>query len=1497
MKNDKYISTEFTNDPIKIHLTNVHNLQIIHTYTFIGDVSDNIKQELKKIELSYNNQNKFQYKNVEKFYGKLWRKKLGIINYTGGNDYISNTNTSNDTTNDTNTNTSNDTSNDTTNEGMNNEGINNNIDELNNIDNIGDIDELNNIDNIGDIGDIGEINNIDIGEIDIDEKEEISDQNNINIIPDMMDVIKSKQKINYNQNHKITFIFDLYLYPIDKVSELKLKIQYISNIPIYKQHIWVKFNGKSIPLNYSIIINNQFEYVDIENINNITDNIENIPININFYNNKDYIKIHAMDNMSLLHNYYDTYGITDYYFTDLSNIINEEIYKKISNLDRYKIELIYYGFVLIYFPIISLSVFIDYIKNEDEIKDLYPDIYPSNDILKYKFNKEKSIINEMYEIQSNKKLFNEINKELFTSITKSIIKIKNYTQENENIINLRNLFDLLELNDHKVFCITKLNYNGKNLTLKKTHYNEIYNDDTAFNSLLIHIKINPETIENLQFIIFKNGNYTVKTEWREENHMTFNDIINVLIEKINPILDFIDNNSNYIKYHNKKIERINKYNVIFTETSISYYYNKDITENKIQIVNDIINDYIKAEIIIMKDNINIKDDNKNIINEFYFNKGMYKYDISRIEKNIVLNNYYDYLTSSVIKQKWNTIFNKTRNLQIYHITSKLKFTISGIQDEFEMETFSLLLLTFIKIYENNINKYKFKEDKIKTKNILKNLKIQDPLLYDFKKIYKSNIVYSKICQKPYQPLLLTDDEYEKLDKEKKKNAVKYWNFTKEEPVWYSCPNLKYPYVKYIIKKHPKDFCIPCCKKIDISEKVNIKKQEIHNTCVKSHQYSGEKVNLTKATYYIMSYGKDVKLGHLSRLPENTLEPLLFNTYSPNGTIDPECISNEGYYLLGVQQNLPNINNIGYLSILLIALNYDLSTFINDCVHKIKNNKNIFSILLDGEISLYFNSYDELCNSILEIKSAKLIHNNIRHNNIRHNNIRHSSHNNINHNNIRHSNNHNHNLPWNDIFISISYYLYGINTIIFKDNNKENIDLIIKKNTTSLDLIFPMSHKNLIVVIKEKKYYPICLVNIEIYKRTSEIKNLLFLNDSGIISIIKSIVKKQFEIKFQVKEFIDIDIIDEFLKYNFNGIIKKYYINKSNLCYGLLINYMNKDLYLPIEETQYIMNEIEIKTDFKSIYEFDFMNLYKFIENYNKWVNKFYNGIYPNIIPEKWISVYKTNKIIGFISKNMNYYFNEIDSNKILKILYLPISLLLYHPNYINNLLIDNLSNQNSNLKIENKEMTKELNKSLYDYYIYQLIYLGFTEYFNNNKNIDIRRKMYKIITKSNLNKNTDELREIINNIEDNEDKIKLKNLTNQFIIINDKKLFIDILENTRFNFDKKELDELKDKSLSQIKLTLLKIANTFTVNAKLNYNTPMNNFITTCNNKKENLYCYNKKIIIDKKHLDNIIDIISNDIQNPLKWKWIFNPIFIDGVVNFLQFIKRPHETIYITYD
>jgi hypothetical protein len=164
--------------------------------------------------------------------------------------------------------------------------------------------------------------------------------------------------------------------------------------------------------------------------------------------------------------------------------------------------------------------------------------------------------------------------------------------------------------------------------------------------------------------------------------MDFKKITKSVQEKINPIIKMINNMDEYVKFNQVRLLEVTEKNITFTETAISFYYDVDVTEARFNLIKNILEDYKKAGIIISKENVSLG-------YEFFFKKGMHKYDSSRLEKVINIDNYYDYLSNGVIYQKWETIFEKTRLLQILNISSKLKVNISGIRNDTEMNIFYL----------------------------------------------------------------------------------------------------------------------------------------------------------------------------------------------------------------------------------------------------------------------------------------------------------------------------------------------------------------------------------------------------------------------------------------------------------------------------------------------------------------------------------------------------------------------------------------------------------------------------------------------------------------------------------------------------------------------------------------------------------------------------------------------------------------------------------------
>ena len=71
-------------------------------------------------------------------------------------------------------------------------------------------------------------------------------------------------------------------------------------------------------------------------------------------------------------------------------------------------------------------------------------------------------------------------------------------------------------------------------------------------------------------------------------------------------------------------------------------------------------------------------------------------------------------------------------------------------------------------------------------------------------------------------------------------------------------------------------------------------------------------------------------------------------------------------------------------------------------------------------------------------------------------------------------------------------------------------------------------------------------------------------------------------------------------------------------------------------------------------------------------------------------------------------------------------------------------------------------------------------------------------------------------------------------------------------------------------------------------------YISCQDSRKKVSYCKKNKIIIDAKKFKNILEIITSDIMNPAKEKWIFSSAISDNIISYFRFIRRSNETITI---
>ena len=511
----------------------------------------------------------------------------------------------------------------------------------------------------------------------IDEKIEtidtmIIESKNIN------NIIKKKSNIIYNE--------DIFIYPEDNIKILREKIYLATNIHIYEQNISL--------FNYTIFIDKLKYDISFNNIFNFH-KIKNIPIDSYLYENRDNILIYGNE-YEYLYTYFKEDDKLDINVLSISEFIKDKSdLQRIVSTDKQQTDMIYYSFILKYFPLITYDVFKNYILYNDDMKNIYSTLHLDYQEIQNKYNLEKKILlkNESIDKDVYKKF---IEKEFTSSIIEREFIIKSVNKLNK--INIRNLFDNIEIStitnvnyikaniyiDNKDILLTKINNKTTNIKEDVIEINSI-----LFNINIIYKKFNiyEEDDVFMSLIINELGDISLKVLFKDLYEINNKKIYEIINEIINPII--ININKKLIKTDNH-LSIITEYNNIIKNSIIHIFWNNEISIKGFNVLLLKIKDYIHAGII------NIK--TENLINneiEYGINRGMITFNEKAINRYTSTNsNYYSYYSNGEIKVFWNRIYNNSKTLLIKNKLNNLKLELNNIT-ELELEYISQLLYKFL----------------------------------------------------------------------------------------------------------------------------------------------------------------------------------------------------------------------------------------------------------------------------------------------------------------------------------------------------------------------------------------------------------------------------------------------------------------------------------------------------------------------------------------------------------------------------------------------------------------------------------------------------------------------------------------------------------------------------------------------------------------------------------------------------------------------------------
>jgi len=861
-----------------------------------------------------------------------------------------------------------------------------------------------------------------------------------------------KKEIHVEPYKKITVV------PVDfpmeeTISNFKTRIFEATGIPPFRQHIW---SQKSGVLGYSVRFTGSVEAVNIENIKKL-DLFEGIPINMNYFHSREDMEITTQE-------WCEPMVQGDYYLVDIDDFIkkNKSLPKVVEDVGN--LHILYYSFIIQYWPQLSMSAFVEYVNGR--IAQKYPELIPKP-LISTKMSDAKSDIKGFIKAY-----------DIYVSIPYRLS------------INMRNLFDIVETSESIPLVITSISSNVK--LLKK--------NILARTDALLKIDT-PHISTDVCLLYYTEQNVNIVYSITEKEYIISVRIKNTSFGDIKKSLESITFNIMEV------VALINSYGRRVISASLP-----DFDSQKINTIRNV------EKIITIQKKLSSSESDKFIealykygdctentvkadVHTLTWRRGMREYDFSNYSG--TSNNMYEYLydnssLSSIYHQKRIEIRRRVLSIEIY----------SYGMTERELETFQALISNFAITFRASVDS---EEIDYSNTNKSKMLIQFDPELYDLKKRHDMATGYTTKCQHTKQPIVVGKET---------KQSIKYWNFTNDTDAYYECPNKMFPYFGFLNKKiHVKGYCLPCCysKRQDI-----LSKRKYHAKCMSEHMVKGTELvdsNITKSRH-IISYIKILDIGRISRLPENTLEPLLYNVSKV--VADDECVNNNQYFIFGVLQHLKNISYIGAMFSIASALRKDFISFLSETMIRLKESTDLRADIKNEKILEIFT------NLFVNYSATELTSEYI-----------------------------------NQLFISISQRLWNVSIITFRGtvSNKYYIDI----PPEVLDIADYLLHEEVILLLEDQivdehigevksVYYPIYQINAMDFFRKKKVEKTVFTKTDSVVTIVQDIVVQELRKNRTTLSIYKIKQIKN---------VKMQYVDKSGTCYAVEISDKSRTFYFPI----------------------------------------------------------------------------------------------------------------------------------------------------------------------------------------------------------------------------------------------------------------------------------------------------------------------------------------------
>lgn len=1266
------------------------------------------------------------------------------------------------------------------------------------------------------------------------------------------------------------------IYPEDKYTELKEKIYISTGIPPYRQHLFY-YDQNRVQTPYKIYSDGIYP-VDIRvmasNVHS-AQSIHGIPIDKYLYDSRADVKVEALD-------VFQTLGTSlplnnRIFVVDLGAFTNPLRTQLIDLLkDTYQFELLYYGTVLKYWPQLTMDCFRDYIADENDLPHKYPDLAPNINILRSIYKTESGIVNGNY--KHMQKLLALTNGTVSLAITQMTAQVNG----NRVMLNIRNLFDhfratkcIPEIHawietENKKYLLVKRHVQAADInfpsgTVMRTGITFAISlrksDQDTFHSKKAAATAQTEQARYLFLNIWPSGRYHIKTIWNEEDELGFDEILSVMKKFVDPIITEINSLGHFAFISAGRLQPLSKSTITYHGLNVCMFWKRVMTDSTYKLVKALWEPYFRGRIVSSR---NVQQFDKY---EFTLRKGIYQFDNSAIERivaassNVSFSNYYSYLSNQAVKQKWDQNY-EGRVVRMSHRTTDIRIEIVDIR-ELEFQTAYIYILGFIygAIADSTIKaSLESVRDYTDVKKLRK-LRERDPELYNLKK-YGSKKVYSIICQNQRQPIIYTEDELRQMSAKEKIALTKYWNFTLQKPAWYGCPNAAYPHLSFMVGAHPKHYCLPCCNK-KTREDDESRKTKVNTVCLEHHVWSND-TDDGVLSRHVMNYGKDIDVGRLSKLPQTSLKNLLYDTLATDTSTNSKKLA---YYLYGVPQHFPGVENLGIIYAIAEGLDIEVGEFVKKLISGLA--KMSLNTLIGGVLIDYFGDVKELVTLMHELFIDGKIIATVR---------------------LEY---------WPELISELTYLVFGISVVTFIDSAGTGVGISLNTIESVKNEILGGRATCIVICKRENRYYPMFAIDVDAYFKRFEVAVKRFSGEHPLCRLLKSMVSMYVGTNGNSvgTSSYTLTLLKQFVANSGWKLITKY-VNQHNLCYGamLVVNNANSEVasrvYIPVEYSTSISDGIEASyvppDDNITIFLEDTIDLLAKLEAYTNVERRIYRPMRITAL------TYFNDVMIGARADSMMIYINATrGSNVVANNANIKIEHMNYDFRDVNRVVMKRAA------AVPDKRFT-DLGKALYNNYQYQLLVVEFVNYLDKERNGELRAKLYALIADTNFKKDLTKFRKELRRLMApylTTDYNLIQSQVNEFYHTgSNKNALKELIGNTLYEFDRTTLIYLRSLDIKTRVTELRKIVDKFAINGQPTI-TEFPNVYLPCEEARTDVsntaqYCSGAKLLL--QDLDKYVDVLAADIGDELKASYLMNNIWMDAIIDVFNFTKISTEVITI---